>query len=214
MADKLRAYEGKDITVTYSVRRCIHAAECVHGLGAVFDPKRRPWVDPDQAPADHLAEVILRCPSGALSFERKDGGAAEPIPEANTVTVAADGPLYLHGNVEVTLPDGSVHQDTRVALCRCGESQNKPFCDNSHLKAEFKDAAVFQKVTAKPDTNGGGVLTVKPARNGPLLVQGPLELVGVEESVRGSQAALCRCGQSNNKPFCDVTHNKVGFASE
>ncbi len=214
MTDKVRSYDGKDITVTYSLRRCIHAAECVHGLGAVFDPKRRPWIDPDQAPADQLAEVILRCPSGALRFERKDGGAEEPIPENNTVTVAPDGPLYLHGNVEVTLPDGSVHQDTRVALCRCGASKNKPFCDNSHLKAEFKDAAVFQKVMVKPDQNGGGGLKVQPARNGPLLVQGPLELVGVEETVRGSQTALCRCGQSHNKPFCDGTHNKVGFASE
>ena len=214
MTDKVRSYEAKDITVTYSLRRCIHAAECVHGLGAVFDPKRRPWIDPDQAPADQLAEVILRCPTGALRFERKDGGAEESIPEENTVTVAPDGPLYLHGNVEVTLPDGSVHQDTRVALCRCGASKNQPFCDNSHVKAEFKDAAVFQKVMLKPDQNGGGALKVQPARNGPLLVQGPLELVGVEETVRGSQAALCCCGQSHNKPFCDGTHNKVGFVSE
>ena len=214
MADKVRAYEGKDITVTYSLRRCIHAAECVHGLGTVFDPQRRPWIAPDQASADELAEVILRCPSGALGFERKDGGAEEAAPEDNTVTVSPNGPLYIHGNVAVTLPDGSVHEDTRVALCRCGASKNKPFCDNSHLKAEFKDAAVFQKVMVKPDTNGGGALTVKPARNGPLLVQGPLELVGAEETVRGSQAALCRCGQSHNKPFCDGTHNKVGFVSE
>ena len=214
MADKVRAYEGKDITVTYSVRRCIHAAECVHGLSAVFDPKRRPWVDPDQALADELAEVILRCPSGALHFERKDGGAKETIPDDNTVTVAPDGPLYLHGNIAVTLPDGSVHEDTRVALCRCGDSKNKPFCDNSHLKVEFKDGSVFQKVLVKPDMNGGGALTVKPARNGPLLVQGPLMLVGIGETVRGSQAALCRCGGSANKPFCDGTHNKIGFAAE
>ena len=212
MVDKVRSYEGKDITVTYSVRRCIHAAECVHGLGAVFNPERRPWVDPDQASADQLAEVILRCPSGALAFQRKDGGTAEPIPEDNTVTVSPDGPLYMHGNVEVTMPDGSVHQDTRVALCRCGASKNKPFCDNSHLKDEFKDAAVFQKVMVKPEYNGGnGLLKVQPARNGPLLVQGPLVLVGAEASVRGIQAALCRCGHSNNKPFCDGTHNKVGF---
>lgn len=212
MADKVRSYEGKDITVTYSVRRCIHAAECVHGLGAVFDPQRRPWVDPDQASADQLAEVILHCPSGALAFQRKDGGAEEAVPDNNTVTVSPDGPLYVHGNVEMTLPDGTVHQDTRVALCRCGASKNKPFCDNSHLKAEFKDAAVFQKVMVKPEYNGSsGVLKVQPARNGPLLVQGSLEVVGAEASVRGIQAAFCRCGQSNNKPFCDGTHNKVGF---
>ena len=79
MANKIRRYTSADIDVTYDVKRCIHAAECVRGLPAVFDTKKRPWVQPDKANADTVAEVILRCPSGALHYERKDGGAAESI---------------------------------------------------------------------------------------------------------------------------------------
>jgi CDGSH-type Zn-finger protein/uncharacterized Fe-S cluster protein YjdI len=212
MANPAKAYEGEDITVTYSARRCIHAAECVHGLGAVFGPERRPWIAPDAAPADQLAEVILRCPSGALHFRRKDGGAEEAIPAANTVTVGPDGPLYLRGNLDVEMPDGATHPDTRAALCRCGASANKPFCDNSHLTVEFKNDAVFQKVVVKSAEDGAdGPLTVTPSRNGPYLLQGPFELIGAEASVRGIRATLCRCGGSANKPFCDGTHNKIGF---
>lgn len=215
MADKIRSYEGEDITVTFSLRRCIHAEECVHGLPGVFDPKRRPWIDPDQASADALAEVVSRCPTGALQFTRTDGVVEEAIPGQNTVSIDPDGPLYIHGNIEVTLPDGSVHTDTRVALCRCGATENKPFCDNSHTKIEFKDPGRFQQVKVRPQqADAGGLLKVQPARNGPLLVQGPFELVDSEERVLGSQAALCRCGGSSNKPFCDGMHNKIGFASE
>ncbi len=215
MADKIRSYEGEDITVTYSVRRCIHAEACVHGLPGVFDPNRRPWIDPDQAAADDLAEVVMLCPTGALQFTRKDGGAEEPIPDQNTVTIDPDGPIYLHGNIEITLPDGSVHTDTRVALCRCGATKNKPFCDNSHKDIEFKDPGRFQRVQVMPQKDdAGGPLKVRLSKNGPLLIQGPLELVGSEERVRGGQAVLCRCGGSANKPFCDGTHNKIGFTSE
>ena len=216
MADKARAYEGENITVTYSLKRCIHAAECVHNLGAVFDPERRPWVDPDQASADQLADVIMKCPSGALQFKRKDDGAEEPVPEQNTVSIDPDGPIYLSGNIEVKLPDGSMHADTRVALCRCGASRNKPFCDNSHLEEGFKHDASFNQIAVRPERDGyaGTVLQVMPARNGPLLFQGPLVLVGPGKSVRGRQTALCRCGNSNNKPFCDGMHSRVGFSSE
>lgn len=215
MANKVHTYEGEDIVVTYSLRRCIHAKECVHGLPAVFDPNRRPWIESDQAPADELAEVILRCPTGALQFTRKDGGAEESIPDQNAITINPDGPLYVYGNVEITLPDGSVHTDTRVALCRCGATKNQPFCDNSHKDIDFKDPGRFQQVKLKPQKDDtGGLLKIQPARNGPLLVQGPLELVGAEASEHGSQAALCRCGRSGNKPFCDGTHNKIGFSAE
>ena len=214
MADKIRSYEGKDIVVTFNSRRCIHAEECVHGLPAVFDPNRRPWIDSDQASADELAEVVLRCPTGALQFTRKDGGAEESIPDQNAITIDPDGPLYVYGNVEITLPDGSVHTDTRVALCRCGATKNQPFCDNSHKDIAFKDPGHFQQVKLKPqEDDTGGPLKIQPARNRPLLVQGPLELVGAEASAHGSQAALCRCGKSGNKPFCDGTHNKIGFSA-
>ena len=74
---KSRQYDGDGIRVGYDARRCIHAAECVRGLPEVFDPERRPWIQPRGAAADRLAEVVMRCPSGALTFERLDGGLPE-----------------------------------------------------------------------------------------------------------------------------------------
>ena len=68
MKKKPRVYEGRDITVEYDAARCIHVAECVKGLPAVFDPNRRPWVDPDAATADEIAAVVRRCPTGALHY--------------------------------------------------------------------------------------------------------------------------------------------------
>ncbi|WP_444960294.1 (4Fe-4S)-binding protein [Nocardiopsis sp. M1B1] len=68
-----RAYEGESITVTFEAERCQHAAVCVNGLPEVFDTRRRPWIQPDGAAADRLAEVIRRCPSGALQYRLADG---------------------------------------------------------------------------------------------------------------------------------------------
>src|SRR6056297_3317510 len=87
MDEDVHQYDGEDITVRYDVERCIHARECVHGLPAVFDPEKTPWIEPDQAEPDDLADVITRCPTGALHFERTDGGPAEETPEENVITV-------------------------------------------------------------------------------------------------------------------------------
>lgn len=215
-ADK--RYTSDTIDVTYNVKRCIHAAECVHGLPAVFDTQARPWVQPGNADADAVAAVVLRCPTGALHFERKDGGSAETAPSENRIQIATDGPLYVHG--DVTLVDGDAsHADTRVALCRCGASSNKPFCDNSHKDAGFSDAGAVEGATAggnSAEDAAGGPLTVSQAPNGPLLLRGQFTLVsGDGETVfHGQKAALCRCGGSANKPFCDGTHSRIDFSSE
>ena len=139
MEQEVHEYDGEDITVSYDVKRCIHARECVRGLPAVFDPDEHPWIDPDEADADDLAEVITLCPTGALHFERKDGGREETTPDENVIEVVADGPLYARGDVEIVDEDGeTLLTDTRVAFCRCGASGNKPLCDNSHLGIEFE----------------------------------------------------------------------------
>ncbi len=107
--------------------------------------------------------------------------------------------------------------DTRVALCRCGRSRNKPLCDNAHLG----DAAhaPFAHDGRLPDATGaalpdGGPLTVSPQVDGPLLVEGPLTLTGAEgATTTRTKVALCRCGASANKPYCDGAHKRVGFRS-
>jgi len=216
MSEKTLKYQGRDIQVQYDVKRCIHAAECVNGLPSVFDPNAKPWVDADGASAADVARVIMRCPSGALHYAPEDEALREPVPAENNVRVEADGPLYMRGDIEIRMPDGTtVLKDTRVALCRCGASKNKPFCDNSHGKAGFNDPGILGEGGLKTtDTEQPG-LRVVPALDGPFLLTGMVSLCSTdgETVVNFNKAALCRCGGSSNKPFCDGTHKRIGFKS-
>ncbi|MGW1335853.1 (4Fe-4S)-binding protein [Streptomyces rubiginosohelvolus] len=125
-----KSYDGEGIVVGFDAHRCLHAAECVRGLPTVFDVDRRPWVQPDNAPADAVAEVIHRCPSGALQYHRTDGMPDE-VPDVPTrVSLHADGVLHLRGDLEVATPYGPRHE-TRVMLCGCGATANAPYCDHS-----------------------------------------------------------------------------------
>jgi uncharacterized Fe-S cluster protein YjdI/CDGSH-type Zn-finger protein len=139
--DVKREYRTDEIAVIWEPERCIHTGNCIRGLPAVFNPQDRPWIHIDQATADELARVIETCPTGALHYERLDGKPAEAAPEPTTVTVSPNGPLFLRGNIELRDAAGNLfRKDTRMALCRCGHSANKPFCDNSHRAAGFRDA--------------------------------------------------------------------------
>jgi CDGSH-type Zn-finger protein/uncharacterized Fe-S cluster protein YjdI len=216
VSDKLHEFESNEIRVTWSKQRCIHAAACVRGLPVVFMPGNRPWITPGQAPAERIAQVVMRCPTGALHFERRDGGPAEPVPAANRVRPEPDGPLYLRGDLEILGADGTLLlRDTRVALCRCGQSSNKPFCDNSHRDAEFTDRGEVFEGGVKPGTGvpATGPLRVTASADGPLIVDGPVAVESADGRVTlaGGRAALCRCGQSRNKPFCDSSHLGAGF---
>ena len=214
---KILRYEGDGIVVTYEARRCIHAEKCVHGLPAVFDSKRKPWVDAKAARADEVARAIERCPTGALQYERRDGGPQESPPSKNAIRIEADGPLHLHGRVRVDDAGGPIVRDTRVALCRCGKSALKPFCDGSHRKAGFNDPGVVSRPQVQTDAGkaGDGALTVLCQTDGSLAIAGDYELVDSKGAVVacGNAAWLCRCGGSGNKPFCDGTHKKIGFKS-
>lgn len=212
MTSKARIYNSDAIDVSYEARRCIHAAECVRGLPSVFDTEQRPWIQPANGEADAVAAVVLRCPTGALHFTRKDGGDDEAVPAVNQISIMADGPLYVRGDVHVALEHGALH-DTRMALCRCGQSANRPFCDNSHRGADFADDGLPGQSAAIDGEMVAGALTVTPAAQGPLLLQGNFELLDASGKAffRGDKAALCRCGGSANKPFCDGTHKTINF---
>ena len=134
---KSYTYEADNIVVEYDAARCIHVGECVRGLPAVFDPKRRPWIDPSAASPDAVAEVVRRCPTGALRYRRETGEAEAPAPTCRVQTVP-DGPLYANGSLKITLADGQTRHEMRVALCRCGASDNKPYCDGAHARHGFK----------------------------------------------------------------------------
>lgn len=133
----MKRYEGDGITITWVAERCIHSAECVRGLPGVFDTDKRPWIDALGASADEIATVIDRCPSGALGYER-EGEAAEAPTGGVSIRVQRDGPLFVRGAVTMTDADGAtIDLPVRAALCRCGASERKPFCDNSHARIGF-----------------------------------------------------------------------------
>jgi uncharacterized Fe-S cluster protein YjdI len=133
-----RLYTTDAIQVEWEAKYCIHAARCIMSLPEVFDPRRRPWVDIQAAPADAIAEAVMRCPTGALHFKRLDGGPQEPVPDETAVVPLPNGPLLVRGDVTVEVENGgTLRHDSRMALCRCGHSANKPFCDNSHLRVGF-----------------------------------------------------------------------------
>ena len=206
-------YRSEGIDVTFDPGRCIHSKECIHGLPEVFDVEKRPWIQPNKSASDTVAEVIMRCPTGALQFTRQDDGDEEPVPEKNIVSVAKDGPLYIRGDVALKEHDGTtIVEDTRVAFCRCGESRNKPFCDNSHRNSGFRDDGTLDEASPGEDP-ATGKLTVTTTVNGPLFLKGGFEIRDSEgtPAYHGSQAALCRCGYSGNKPFCDGSHGGIGW---
>ena len=213
MSSQPKHYTSDAIDVTFDTQRCIHAAECVRGLPAVFDTSQRPWIQPANAGADAIVATVERCPSGALHYERKDGGAVEIPDQRNVMTVCADGPLHVRGDVTITTAGGEITAtDMRMALCRCGQSQNKPFCDNSHKAAGFSDAGDVKPRQAE-DFVPGGALTITANANGSLQCEGSVEVVSADgtSTFAASKTWLCRCGGSANKPFCDGTHKRNGF---
>ena len=143
-------YRGSAIEVTFDLDLCTHIGECLRRSPEVFQLRRRPWVLPDKSNADELAKVIERCPSGALQYRRLDGGAEEAAPEPVHVTPIRNGPLLIRGRVEVHRDDGSLEMLPRAALCRCGESANKPFCDNTHLRTGFRAPGEVMHIELSP----------------------------------------------------------------
>lgn len=214
MEKKIHTYKSEDITIEFDSKRCLHSAECVNRLRSVFDPDEKPWVQPENASAEEIQEVVHQCPTGALQY---NGNSEEKPSRQNTITIVPDGPLYLRGDIEIQNAEGeTLLEDTRVALCRCGESNNKPLCDNSHEDIAFTAPAAFDKAKLKPTNSGDrsqGKLIVKLMNNGPILLEGSYCVYSIAQEATSStkNVAMCRCGKSASKPFCDGTHKEVGF---
>lgn len=198
------------VTIHFEAAKCIHSRQCVLGRPDVFVPNvKGAWIHPEAATVEEIAELAHNCPSGAIAFERHDGGPQEAPPKVNLVRVRENGPLAFHGELDIAGQGKSF----RATLCRCGRSNNKPFCDGSHTAAGFSATGepATQPSEALPKRNGS--LAVIPAQDGPLLVNGSLEVVsGTGRTIdRCTKTALCRCGHSNNKPYCDGSHKQAGF---
>jgi CDGSH-type Zn-finger protein/uncharacterized Fe-S cluster protein YjdI len=212
LVDGVEHVEGARLTLKFESKRCIHARHCVLGQPGVFKANvQGPWLDPDATSVEGLVTVAHMCPSGAIRYSRKDGGEDESAPPVNLAQLRENGPLGIRAELHL---DGAP-AGFRATLCRCGASQNKPFCDGSHNGIAF--SATGEPVTrpSEPLAVRNGVLDVRPQRNGPLVVRGNLELcAGTGRTIdRVTSTRLCRCGGSANKPFCDGSHSRIGFQS-
>lgn len=205
--------EGRSLTLHFNARRCIHARHCVLGLPGVFKANvEGAWIDPDAASTEDLVTVAHMCPSGAISYTRKDGGEDEARPPINLVQLRENGPLGLRGDLH--LKGEAIGM--RATLCRCGASKRKPFCDSSHRDIAFKASGEPETRPSEPLRVRNGKIDVRPEPNGPLSVRGNLEIcAGTGRTVdRVTSVRLCRCGHSANKPFCDNTHETIGFVAD
>ena len=141
--DKRRDYPGKEITVHDNRKICSHAAECVNNLSSVFKLGSRPWINPDASKMNDIVDVVRRCPSGALSYSIDGVEYRDPEEQRNpTVTVLKNGPYHITGGIELIGEDiqfGEGASKEHYTLCRCGASENKPFCDGAHKSSNFND---------------------------------------------------------------------------
>lgn len=198
------------IAIRFEAGKCIHSRHCVLGRPDVFVPNvEGEWIHPEAATVDDIVELAHNCPSGAITFVRRDGGPQEAPPKVNLVRVRENGPLAFHGELTVAGSGAML----RTTLCRCGHSNTKPFCDGSHTAAGFTATGEPATKASEPLPERNGTVAITPAENGPLLVTGNLEVVsGTGRTIdRCTKAALCRCGHSNTKPYCDGSHRKAGF---
>lgn len=210
MTSHVEEARGKKVLIQFEGRLCIHSRNCVLSRPDVFVPNvQGEWIHPDAATPEQVAALAEACPSGAIRYERLDGGPQEAPARVNVARVRENGPVAIAADLELE-GHGSV---LRATLCRCGHSQNKPFCDGSHTAAGFTATGEPAIVASQPLAERAGKLKVRPLPNGPLLVEGSLEICsGTGHTInRVTKTALCRCGGSSNKPYCDGTHAKIGF---
>lgn len=134
-----RTYSKDVIEVHWDSDRCIHTGWCSKELLAVFNPQQRPWIQVEHGTVDEIIHVIENCPSGALSYTRTDGGPQEPVEQPATIVPWPNGPYHVRGSYVVQDRHGETFDaGPRATLCRCGHSNNQPFCDLSHREAKFR----------------------------------------------------------------------------
>jgi CDGSH-type Zn-finger protein/uncharacterized Fe-S cluster protein YjdI len=211
----MEVVRGKEVTITFDGTRCVHSRNCVLSHPEVFVPNvKGEWIYPDAARADVVLALGVNCPSGAIRVARNDGSeSSDAAPMVNLLRIRENGPLAFEAPL---LMRGVAEPGPRATLCRCGASANKPYCDGSHSAAGFTATGEPAVKEADALAERNGTVAVTPLPNGPLKVVGNLEVVsGTGHTVnKVTQTFLCRCGHSQNKPYCDGSHKAAGFVAE
>lgn len=124
-----KKYTGEKVNVYFEPKRCVHATECIHGLGEVFDVDKRPWIQPDNADAERVIQVVERCPSGALTYERL---SQEPETHPETrVTYGDDGEIFMYGDFDLVHNGETLHLNRAILTSDANKTDNPPFYNKS-----------------------------------------------------------------------------------
>jgi len=212
MSNSIEVVQSKAVRIRFDTKKCIHSRNCVLSRPDVFVPNvQGEWLHPELATPQEIEELAHNCPSGAIQYDRLDGGPSETPPKVNLVRIRENGPLAFYGDLQIEGLESTI----RVTLCRCGASKNKPYCDSSHNKTGFQATGEPKPIESPALPVRNGKVKIDPSANGPLLVSGPVEVVsGTGKTVlKTTKTAFCRCGASANKPYCDGSHTKIGFKS-
>ena len=149
--DHRDSYPGAQVTIFDNRGICQHSGFCTDGLAAVFRTDTEPFVAPSGGRMDEIVRAVRDCPSGALSLAF-DGTEARDLADWHggrqpAVEVSLDGPYRVTGGIPLANAAGgqirraSGSSREHYALCRCGHSQNKPFCSGMHWYIQFRDPA-------------------------------------------------------------------------
>ena len=147
MYGKARKYTNGEITVYWRPSECIHATYCYSELIEVFNPRKRPWINMQGASTEEIIKIVNKCPTDALTYKwnkdiEKEQGmpAGKKEPEISTeIKIMENGPMIIRGNFKIIGTDGEELGQMRVAtICRCGQSDNLPYCDGKHNKTGYR----------------------------------------------------------------------------
>jgi CDGSH-type Zn-finger protein len=170
----------------------------------------------EQAGTENVREEKLTTSAKALDRwfkeRQKNQGAPRLLEVPNEALVTNGGPLQITGNITLVREDGTVQYANHLTLCRCGGSNSKPTCDDQHLDREFLNPGKIMEVSEIRASSNPSKITISCIKNGPITFRGRLRLHNQfgQECVK-MRGSLCRCGHSTNKPFCDGSHERVGF---
>jgi CDGSH-type Zn-finger protein/truncated hemoglobin YjbI len=147
--DRRDTYPGQQVTIFDNRGLCQHSGFCTDRLPTVFRAGQEPFVAPSGGRMDEIIRAVRDCPSGALSFGVDRIEARSEADWDNTrepaVEITKDGPYRITGGIDLTDADGKPMPRNagasleHYAICRCGHSQNKPYCSGMHWYVGFRD---------------------------------------------------------------------------